>query len=105
MLRLPWLGVAVAGALLSACAAPPPAVESRINVRLAVPSEDAKAIAQRAGESAGVPVRYAAAVSPQWHALTLRCTSEAECEAAVGRLRADRARFAEVLRDERRRVP
>lgn len=104
MLRVPWLGWAAASTLIGACAAPVPAFETRINVRLAVPSEDAEAVVQRAGESAGVPVRYGAAVSPQWHAIVLRCASESECEAAVGRLRADRARFVEVLRDERRRA-
>jgi hypothetical protein len=104
MLRLPWLALAAAGTVLAACAAPAPVFETRLNVRLAVPSEDGPAIAMRAGESAGVPARYAAAISPQWHAIVLRCASEADCEAAVGRLRADRARFVEVLRDERRRA-
>lgn len=104
MFRSPWLGLVAAGALLGACASPAPAFETRLNIRLAVPSEDGPAIAMRAAESAGVPARYAAAVSPQWHAIVLRCASEAECEAAVGRLRADRARFVEVLRDERRRA-
>jgi hypothetical protein len=92
-----------AGAVLGACASAVPAFETRVNVKLAVPSDDGGAIAQRVGVSAGVPARYVAAASPQWHALMLRCADESECEAAIGRLRSDRARFVEVLRDERRR--
>ena len=67
---------------LAACAAP-----LRVMVKLARASEDANAIAAEAARVAGVPVNYAAAASPTWHALVLRCAA-AQCDAAIARLRA-----------------
>jgi hypothetical protein len=51
-----------------------------------------------------VPARYVASTSPQWHALALRCSAPRDCEAALGRLRADRALVEAVQGDERRRI-
>lgn len=77
---------------LAACAAPREAAADgaaplRVMVKLARASEDANAIAVEAARVAGVAVTYAAASSPVWHALVLRCTG-AQCDAAIARLRA-----------------
>ena len=93
---------------LAACAAPVAAdavapAGLRLLVKLAHPSADAAAIAREASAAAGVPVRYLAATSMEWHALALTCDSRPLCDAAVQRLRADTAAFAAVERDERRR--
>jgi hypothetical protein len=93
---------------VAACAAPEAvtasAAETRLLVKLVDPSTDATAIARQAALASGLPVRYLSATSPQWHALALRCGSDAACDAAIGRLRADAARFAAVPRDERKRA-
>ena len=92
---------------MTACATPigdvPPTAETRVLVKLAQPSTDAIAIARAVEQVARVPARYVASTSPQWHALALRCASN-ECEAALERLRAERATFEAAQRDERRRV-
>jgi hypothetical protein len=75
---------------LAACAAPREAdgaAPLRVMVKLARASEDANAIAAEAARVAGVPVNYAAAASPTWHVLVLRCAA-AQCDAAIARLRA-----------------
>ncbi len=84
--------VAVAAASI-ACAAPaariaaPATINLRILVKLVEPSEDASGIAARASREAGVPVVYAASVSPSWHSLSVRCSDVAACDAAIDRLR------------------
>ena len=77
---------------LAACAAPREAAADgaaplRVLVKLARAAGAANAIAAEAARVAGVPVTYAAASSPVWHALVLRCTG-AQCDAAIARLRA-----------------
>jgi hypothetical protein len=89
---------------LAACAgqsAPP--LEWRVLVKTAQAQSDLAIIAGRATQVSGVPVRYVAAASPQWHGLSITCGDEARCEAALQRLRADTVFFEAVQRDERRR--
>ena len=88
---------------LTACATEP-AQEARLLVKLAQPATDGEAIARQAAAIAGTPVAYAAAVSPQWHALRLRCASARECAAAQQRLREQVSVYEVVQRDERRRA-
>lgn len=92
---------------LTACAADAapaaPVAEWRVLVKLVQPASDGSAIAQRASQVAGVPVRYLAPASPQWHSLSLACGDEGRCAAALQGLRADTATFQAVERDERRR--
>lgn len=90
--------------MLAACAAEPPATPMRVLVKLAQPATDAEAIAALAARSAGVAARYIAASSAQWHSIALDCAGARECEAALARLRADRATFDAVERDERKRI-
>ena len=94
-------------AALAACSTPAaeadPGAEMRVLVKLAQPSGDAAAITRAVEQAAGTPTRYLASSSPHWHALALHCGAPAECEAALQRLRADRA-FEAVQRDERRRI-
>ncbi len=89
---------------LAACAAAgsTPAVEWRVLVKTVQPHDDTATIVRRASEASGVPARYVAAVSPQWHGLSLACGDEVRCAAALQRLRADTAFFEAVQRDERR---
>ena len=101
----PWtVAAAMASIVVAACAAPAPDVEQRVLVKLAQPSADADAIARQAGQVSGVPVRYVAASSAQWHALALRCADAPACDAALRRLRADSRTYESVQLDERRRV-
>lgn len=90
---------------LAACAAADhaPVAEWRVLVKTTHAQSDTAAIAQRASLASGVPVRYVAAVSPQWHGLSLACGGEARCAAALQRLQADTVFFEAVQRDERRR--
>ena len=95
----------LAGAL-AACAAPREAAADgaaplRVMVKLARASEDANAIAAEAARVAGVPVNYAAAASPTWHALVLRCAG-AQCDAAIARLRAADTLYQAVEIDGRK---
>lgn len=85
-------------------ATPEGAANARILVKIAAPSEDGEAIAAAAAREAGVPVRYIAATSDFWHSLTLVCRDRAECHAAIARLRAARASFPVVERDERKQA-
>jgi len=94
----------MASIAVAACAAPQPESELRVLVKLARASSDGEAIARRASDVSGVPVRYVAASSSQWHALALRCGDASRCDAAVARLSADTATFESVQRDERRRI-
>ena len=94
----------MASIAVAACAAPATEPEFRVLVKLAQASSDGDAIARRAGDVSGVPVRYVAASSPQWHALALRCGDASSCDAALARLRADTRTFESVQRDERRRI-
>lgn len=71
----------------------------RVLVKLTQPSDDAELIAKRASASAGVSVRYVASVSPQWHSLSLACRGEADCDAAMQRMRDDSIHFEAVQRD------
>jgi hypothetical protein len=96
----------VAGVSLGACAGSGAAVgapvEVRVLVQLVRPSADAAAISAEASRQAQVPVAYAAATSPAWHALVLRCGSAAACEAAIGRLRGAASTYSAVELDGRR---
>ena len=104
-LALPAL---VAVLALAACARPSTAdseaggVDMRVLVKLVAPSTDAVAIAAEASRRAGVPVRYAAAVSPQWHAVSLHCADAATCASAVERLRQAAATYLAVEPDGRK---
>jgi hypothetical protein len=91
---------------LSACAAPRPSAaegtaSQRVMVKLARPSDDAKAIAADAARVAGVPVTYAAAASSTWHALFLHC-ADIGCDAAIARLRAASTLYQAVEIDGRK---
>jgi len=91
---------------LAACAAPHEAAADgaaslRVMVKLARASEDASAIASEAARVAGVPVNYAAAAGPTWHALVLRCAG-AQCDAAIARLRAADSLYQAVEIDGRK---
>jgi hypothetical protein len=96
-----------AGLSLSACASAGTGgarpADVRVLVRLVQPSEDAAAISAAASRLAEVPVTYAAAASPAWHALALHCDSAAQCEAAIERLRRAGATYASVELEGRRR--
>ena len=101
------LAAAIAASALSACAAPtaepvPGGVDMRVLVKLARPSEDAAAIAAEAARQAGVPASYAASVSAAWHALRLRCSDAAACDAAVARLRRASSVYEAVELDGRK---
>jgi hypothetical protein len=104
MLRVRLLLLSLFGTALAACAAnPAPLLEWRVLVKVGPPGNEADAVVRRAAQASGVPARYVASVSPQWHGLSLSCSDEARCEAALQRLRADTAFFETVQRDERRR--
>ena len=89
---------------MAACAAEPVQPELRVMVKLSQPATDPDVIARQAARVAGTAVRYAAAISPQWHALALSCADAAGCEAAMQRLRADTNTYEAVQRDERKRA-
>jgi len=93
-------------ASLAACAAadPAPVAEWRVLVKTTQAQSDTTAIARRASQASGVPARYVAATSPQWHSLSLACGDEARCAAALQRMQADTRFFEAVQRDERRRT-
>ena len=94
-----FLPVCVLAASVLACAHES-LVELRVLVKTTQPAEP-EAVAAQAARSAGVPARYVSAASPQWHALALSCRP-ADCDAALQRLGADRARFEVVQADERK---
>ncbi|MDQ6639712.1 MAG: hypothetical protein M3Z15_08610, partial [Pseudomonadota bacterium] len=73
-----------------------------VMVKLVHGSEDAQAIAAEATRVAGVPVSYAAATSPVWHALAVHCAGAAQCDAAISRLRAAAAIYLAVEIDGRK---
>jgi hypothetical protein len=102
MPRFPLIA-ALLSLALAACAAEPPQ-ELRLLVKLTRASVDGAEIARLASASAGMPVRYAAPVSERWHAVLLSCPDAQACEAAIGRLRADKAVFEQAERDERKRA-
>lgn len=107
MMAIPRAALGCAALALCACAAPPPAAGAgpvRVVVRLTQPIAEPAAIAAAAGESSGRPVRYLAATSELWHALSLDCDSADDCASAVERLRADTRRFAAVEIDGRKRI-
>jgi hypothetical protein len=74
----------------------------RVLVKLVQPSEDPAAIAAEATRIAGVLVSHAAATSASWHALAVHCTNDAECHAAVARLRAAGTLYQAVELDGRK---
>jgi hypothetical protein len=88
---------------LAACASEP-APEARLLVKLVQPATDGDAIARQAAAIAGTSVAYAAAVSPQWHALRLRCASARDCAEAQQRLREQVSVYEVVQTDVRRRA-
>jgi len=107
LLALPFAALATAGAL-SACASPAaapatPPVEVRLMVKLTQPSQDAAGIAAEVGRVAGVPASYRSLVDATWHAVSLRCTDPAACDAAIERLRQARASFEAVELEGRKR--
>ncbi len=87
------MAACVLSSALAACAGAPREAAAgataplRVMVKLARGSEDANAIAAEVSRVAGVPVSYAAATSPAWHALLLHCAG-GQCDAAIARLRA-----------------
>ena len=90
-------------AALAGCAAPAP-VSHRVLVTLASPGASASDVVSRAREAlAGSAVRVAPgpAVSPRIHALLLHCSTTADCDAALARLRTE-ALFTSVEADARR---
>jgi hypothetical protein len=97
----------VLASVLAACAgasreaAAGTAAPLRVMVKLARGSEDANAIAAEASRVAGVPVSYAAATSPAWHALFLHCAAS-QCDAAIARLRAAGTTYQAVEIDGRK---
>jgi len=99
------LAAALAGCAASAPrerAAAMPAASLRVMVKLVHASEDASAISAEASRIAGIPVTYAAATSPAWHAVFLHCASAAECDSALARLRAASATYQAVELDGRK---
>ena len=96
-----------AASVLSACAAPAGAaggpVEVRLMVKLTRPSEDKASIAAEVSRVAGVPAHYGSLVSSSWHALSLRCSDAAACDAAVDRLRQARSSFEAIELEGRKR--
>lgn len=102
------VGGGVATALSPGCVAAPLSaagapVEVRVLVKLERDVADPARISDEATRRAGVPVAHAAAAGSAWHALALRCTSTAECEAAVGRLRTATDVYAAVDVEGRKR--
>lgn len=103
------IGLAVvAASALAACAAPRDASADapplRVLVKLAQPSDDARAISAEASRIAGVPVSYAAAAGMAWHAIALHCAG-AQCDAAIARLRAAGDRYQAVEIEGRKSRP
>ena len=105
------MSLVVASAVaLAACVSPvaapaaPGALDVRVLVELVQPSDDGAAIAAAATRLSGVPVRYAAAVSPLRHALVLQCASAIACEGALQSLRAASGVYKEVAPDEKMRA-
>ena len=93
--------------LLGACAATPAGAtgsEMRVLVKVAGASADPAAIAAQASRSSGVPARYVAASGEGWHALSIACGSERDCEAALQRLAADTAHFDSAQKDGRKKI-
>ena len=95
----------LAALALSGCAVEPAAPGGMsVLVKLAQPSMDAAAIAAQVADAAGRPARYLSASSTAWHAVHVRCTDAADCDAALQRLRADVARFEAAQSDQRKRI-
>jgi hypothetical protein len=91
-------------AWLCACAAPVHETELRVLVKLAQPSSDTAAITRLVSSRAGVTASYFGSSGLAWHALRLPCDGAANCEAVLQRMRADRAAFEIVERDERKLI-
>jgi hypothetical protein len=114
MRRVAYAATAVSMTWLAACAAPGPEAvpaasagapaDMRILIKLTQASDDTAAIAAKVAASAGMPARYLAATSPQWHALALACGGPQACDAALQRLGANKTDFEAVQRDERKRI-
>jgi hypothetical protein len=108
--RFSVVAFGAAAIALAACAAPSSAAAAgqefavRVVVKLAHPSDDTAAIAAEASRQAGVEVRYGAAVSSAWHALSLHCPDAAACEAAIVRLRQSSVYTAVELDARKQRV-
>jgi len=102
-----WPALAFA---LSACAGPVPTegqpVQWRLQVRTVDEWSDPARLSERVAQVAGVPVApEASAIAPRWYAITLQCPDRASCKRAAMRLAAQPTLFAELRRDEARRVP
>lgn len=101
-----WKGgtvAAFAGMAVAACA-PPMTAQQRIVVKLVHASDNGTAIASQASRLAGVPVRYLAAVSGQWHALALQCEGTAACSGAVASMARASDVYDSVRIDSRARI-
>jgi hypothetical protein len=109
----PWLPRALAAAAAAlclafgsaACSSSPAPVQPPVRILIGFhePVDGASPeLLSRLERRAGVPIRYAAAVSPELHAYLLSCAaSDPGCEAAIRSLRADPA-VAEVGPDQLR---
>jgi len=104
MPRLTAAAAVTAAIALGACAAQPVVTTVRVMVKLARPSIDAAAIAADASRASAHRVHYVAAVSEQWHVLSVSCDGAADCDGAVQRLREDSSRYAAVQRDQRKPI-
>lgn len=107
-------GLAAGAALSAACSVPGPSadagrIEPMAGLRVLVRTSDAmpaaEAIARAASEAARVPVDYVAAAGSRWHALRLRCDSDAACERAFEQLVRSRPPPIEVVERDARRRP
>lgn len=97
--------VSVTLPLLVACAGATPKQSLRVQVTTANDWPDLTLLAERAAQSAGVPVRDVAGIAPRRYAFTLDCSTAAECEQALQRLAAERGLIVSVERDTRSAVP
>lgn len=93
--------MSLAALVLPGCASEV-AQEMRVLIKLAQPTDDARAIAEHASRSSGKPARYLAAAGGAWHAVALACAGPADCDAALARLQIDGANFDAAQRDERK---
>lgn len=91
-----WVCVTV---VMTACAGEslPPRAGVRVIVELVQPSQNRDAVVRHAQQVAGVPVRYAAAVGPESHALQISCANESACQEALSKLRSDAGFYSAEL--------
>ena len=98
--------LALGAALLAACATGTEPGVWHLQVRTVADWPDPQALAERAAEVGGVPVRAdPAAIAPRWYAIALQCESRSACKHATMKLAAQPSLFAELRRDDRRQLP